>query len=98
MQIDRIFSGLFNTPAWTSAFYHPQIKLLIDELGPIYDQTNATFPGSASVSFNYSDFNMTAPQDCGIFAGENLTVGKCNFDQPMAYPLCDNRALTKYKR
>jgi hypothetical protein len=97
MHIGHIFAALINTPAWTSAFYHPRIKLLVDELGPIYNQTNATFPASAGVSFNYTNFNMTAPQECGIFLGENLTIGNCNFDQPMAYPLCDNRTLIKYK-
>lgn len=95
---NRIFEGLNNTPAWTSAFYNQRFNVLVDVLGTIANQTNVTFPtGAVGASINYTKFNNSAPQECIIFVGENLTLGNCNYDQPVAYPLCDNRPLKQYK-
>jgi hypothetical protein len=71
---------------WTASSYNTHISCFTTAAGAFEQGVMNTFPIE-------SNFPTPIDDQCVLFIGNKLTRGDCNFDKPVAYPLCDDLVI-----
>jgi len=85
------FLAIPNVYAWTAAFYNTYVNYYMTAAGVLERRITSTFP----IQPNFTYPATSIHDQCIFLIGNQLHFGACNFDKPVAYPLCDDLVINK---